>query len=158
MLYEDMKRLGWYGCVSRGAEAQRSKAVQCHWRSREDALVKGARLLPWNREIPWQVGWLQKRTEQGGAPEPPASLTQGEASVELQVGGKEAGQAGKNPAAGLPTVDLVAAVDQAVGGAPIVRLVQHPAQQLPCSDDHLRMDGHWHWVGVAPPLPYSMSY
>ena len=145
-------------CVGVCGSTEKQQAVQCHRRPHEDALVKGARLFPWNRETPWQVGWLQKRTEQGGAPEPPASLTQGEASVELQVGGEEAGQAGENPAAGLPTVDLVAAVDQAVGGASVVRLVQHPAQQFPCSDDHLRTDGHWHWVGGAPPLPHSMSY
>lgn len=128
VLYEKMKRLGWYGCVGGGEAQRRSKAVQCHWRPREDALMKGAWLFPCNRETAWQVCWLRKWTERGGAPEPPASLTQGEASVELQVGGEEAGQAGENPAAGLPTVDLVAAVDQAIGGAPVVRLVQHPAQ------------------------------
>lgn len=69
-------------------------------------------------------------------------LTQGEASVELQVGCEEAGQAGENLATGLPTVDLVAAVDQAIGGAPIVRFVQHPAEQLSFPDDHLRGRGH----------------
>lgn len=65
-------------------------------------------------------------------------LTQGEASVELQVGSEEAGQAGQNLATGLPSVDLIAAVDQAVGGAAIVRFVQHPTEQLPVPDDHLQ--------------------
>lgn len=50
-------------------------------------------------------------------------LTQGETSIELQVGGEEAGQAGEHPAAGLSPVDLIAAVDQAVGRAPVVCLV-----------------------------------
>jgi hypothetical protein len=67
-------------------------------------------------------------------------LTQGEASVELQVGGEEAGQAGKNLAAGLAPIDLIAAVDQAIGGAPIVCLVQHSTEKLPFPDDHLHRE------------------
>lgn len=64
-------------------------------------------------------------------------LTQGEASIELQVGSEEAGEASENLAAGLTPIDLIAAVDQAVGRASIVSLVQHSAEQLPFPDDHL---------------------
>ena len=51
VLYEEQKRLGCMGVCGGGAEARRrSKAAQCHWWPREDALMKGARLFPWNRE------------------------------------------------------------------------------------------------------------
>lgn len=101
------------------------------------------------------MGVLVRRRSHG-AKRP--ALTQGETSVELQVGGEEAGQAGENLAAGLPTIDLVAAVDQAIGGAPIVCLVQHPTEQLPFSDDHLCRGQHQCWSGgdtscVSHPLP-----
>lgn len=81
------------------------------------------------------MGVLARR--EGGPGTTRLVLTQGETSVELKVGGEEAGQAGENLAAGLPAIDLIAAVDQAIGGAPVVRLVQHPTEQLPFSDDHL---------------------
>lgn len=89
------------------------------------------------------------------------ALTQSEASVELQVGREEASQAGENLAARLPTVDLIAAVDQAVGGAPVVRFVQHSAKQLPGPDDHLWMDGHQCWAGGDAPcgsLPHLSEF
>lgn len=84
------------------------------------------------------VGMLGKRGTPGATH---LGLTQGEASVELQVGGEKSGQAGKNLATGLPSVDLIAAVDQAVGGAPVVCFVQHSAEQLPFPDNHLRKGG-----------------
>lgn len=75
-----------------------------------------------------------------GVPGAPPALTQSEASVELKVGSEESGQASEDPAAGLSPIDLVAAVHQAIGRAAIVRLVQHPAEQLPSPDDHLSKD------------------
>lgn len=63
--------------------------------------------------------------------------TQREAAVELQVGGEEAGQAAEQLAAGLASVQLVAAVHQAVGRGAIVGLVQDAHQQLAFTDQHL---------------------
>lgn len=140
-----------------GEALRRSKAVKCGWWPSEDAFVEGARLSPWR--LPGEPGrHAGVRAGQGRGQGHLPTLTQSEASVELQVGGEEAGQAGENLAAGLPAVDLVAAVDQAVGGAPVMRLVQHPAEQLPFPDDHLQTDGHQRWVGgnascVRPPTP-----
>lgn len=102
-------------------------------------------MLPWRLPVePGDilVGMLAKT----GAPRAThLALTQGEASVELQVGGEKSGQAGENLATGLPSIDLIAAVDQAIGRAPIVRFVQHSTEQLPFPDDHL-------WKGRPPVL------
>lgn len=66
------------------------------------------------------------------------ALTQREASVQLQVGSEESSQAAEQLATGLPSVQLVAAVDQTVGRAAVVRLVQNPHQQLALTNHHLR--------------------
>lgn len=106
----------------------------------EDVLVEADQPLPRRLEAASRAGrhpgWRAGRVGTPGAARP--ALTQGEASVELQVGSEEAGQAGENLATGLPAVDLVAAVHQAVGRAPVVCFVQHPAEQLPFPDDHLQ--------------------
>lgn len=64
-------------------------------------------------------------------------LTQSEAPVQLQVGSEESGQAGQQFAAGLSSVQFVAAVDQTVGGGTVVSLVQNSNQQLTLTDHHL---------------------
>lgn len=122
--------------------------MTCCWQPREATVIEGAcpspqKLLVESGRHP--SGHAGQDRGCPGTTRP--ALTQGEASVELQVGSEEAGQAGENLAAGLPAVDFIAAVDQAVGGAPVVRLVQHPTEQLPFSDDHL-------WRGQPPMLEW----
>lgn len=65
------------------------------------------------------------------------TLTQRKTAVELQVGGEQSGQTAEQPAAGLPPVQLVAAVHQAVGRGAVVSLVQDAHQQLPLANHHL---------------------
>lgn len=55
-------------------------------------------------------------------------LTHGKPTVQLQVCSEEAGQAAKQLAAGFSSIQLIAAVHQAVRWASIVSFVQHAHQ------------------------------
>lgn len=64
-------------------------------------------------------------------------LTKSKASIELQVSGEQSGQTAEQFAAGLPSVQLIAAVDQTVGWGAIVSFVQNPHQQLAFTNHYL---------------------
>lgn len=65
-------------------------------------------------------------------------FTQRETSVELQVCGEESSETAEQFATCLPSVQLIAAVDKAIGRGAIVGFVQNPYQQLPLADHHLK--------------------
>lgn len=64
-------------------------------------------------------------------------LTQSKASVELQVSSEESSQTAEQFATGLPSVQLIAAVDQTISRGAVVSFVQNPHQQLPLTNHHL---------------------
>lgn len=64
-------------------------------------------------------------------------LTQSKASVELQVSSEESSQTAEQFATGLPSVQLIAAVDQTIGRGAVVSFVQNAHQQLPLTNHHL---------------------
>ena len=66
-------------------------------------------------------------------------LTQSKASVQLQVSSEESSQTAEQFATRLPSVQLVAAVDQTIGRGAVVSFVQNPHQQLTLTDHHLKI-------------------
>ncbi len=70
-------------------------------------------------------------------------LTQGETAIKLQVGSEESCQTAEQFAAGLSSVELVAAVDQTVCWAAIVSFIQNSQQELSLTNDHLKNTVHY---------------
>ncbi len=84
-------------------------------------------------------------------------LTQSKAFVQLQVGSEESSQTAEQFATRLPSVQLVAAVDQTVRRGAVVSFVQNAHQQLPVTNHHLGNKHTGEGEGLSTPKNIRLS-